>query len=85
MLHVMNEYMAVDDGSGARLAGFPDVITTLNPDGVPVSVGELREGDELSVLRIAKKTHSAVVQRHRSIGLSGCRESARHQPRPTMR
>lgn len=54
LLHVMNEYMAVDDAQGARLAGFPDVITTLSPDGVPVSVGELREGDELSVLRIAK-------------------------------
>jgi uncharacterized protein len=54
VLHVMNEYMAVDDTDGNRLAGFPDVITTLNPDGVPVSVGELREGDELSVLRIAK-------------------------------
>jgi DUF917 family protein len=53
-LHVMNEYMAVDGADGARLAGFPDVITTLNTQGVPVSVGELREGDELLVLRIAK-------------------------------
>jgi DUF917 family protein len=51
----MNEYMAVDDAQGARLAGYPDVITTLSPEGVPVSVGELREGDELSVLRIAKQ------------------------------
>jgi DUF917 family protein len=53
-LHVMNEYMAVDDAQGLRLAGFPDVITTLNGDGVPVSVGEVREGEELLVLRIAK-------------------------------
>lgn len=53
-LHVMNEYMAVDGADGQRLSGFPDVITTLNRDGVPVSVGELREGDELLVLRIAK-------------------------------
>jgi uncharacterized protein len=53
-LYVMNEYMAVDGADGQRLAGFPDVITTLSPDGVPVSVGELREGDELLVLRIAK-------------------------------
>jgi DUF917 family protein len=55
-LHVMNEYMAVDDAHGARLAGFPDVIATLDRDGVPRSVGEIREGDELMALRIAK-TH----------------------------
>jgi DUF917 family protein len=55
ILHVMNEYMAVDDGNGARLAGFPDVITTLDRDGVPVSVGEIEEGRDLLVLRIAKK------------------------------
>lgn len=53
-LHVMNEYMAVDDAQGARIAGFPDVITTLDRNGVPMSVGELREGDEVLVLRIAK-------------------------------
>ncbi|MBR1221633.1 DUF917 family protein [Bradyrhizobium sp. U87765 SZCCT0131] len=53
-LHVMNEYMAVDSADGERLSGFPDVITTLNPQGEPVSVGELREGDELLVLRIPK-------------------------------
>jgi uncharacterized protein len=55
VLHVMNEYMAVDDGNGTRLAGFPDVITTLDRDGVPVSVGEIGDGRELLVLRIAKK------------------------------
>jgi uncharacterized protein len=54
-LHVMNEYMAVDDAHDVRLAGFPDVITTLRRDGSPASVGEIREGDELLVLRIAKK------------------------------
>jgi DUF917 family protein len=54
-LHVMNEYMAVDAAAGQRLSGFPDVITTLDRHGTPVSVGELREGDELLVLRIAKK------------------------------
>lgn len=53
-LHVMNEYMAVDDAQGTRLSGFPDVITTLNRDGAPMSVGELREGDDVLVLRIAK-------------------------------
>lgn len=54
VLHVMNEYMAVEDRGGARLATYPDVITTLDDNGVPVSVGEVREGMRLHVLRIAK-------------------------------
>jgi uncharacterized protein len=54
VLHVMNEYMAVDGDDGTRLAGFPDVITTLDRDGVPISVGEIEQGLELLVLRIAK-------------------------------
>ncbi len=54
VLHVMNEYMAVDDGSGVRLATFPDVITTLGPDGRPVSVGHIVEGVTLSVFHIEK-------------------------------
>jgi DUF917 family protein len=53
VLHVMNEYMAVEDGSD-RLATFPDVITTLDADGRPVSVGHLREGMTLSVFHIGK-------------------------------
>ncbi|AHE54698.1 DUF917 domain-containing protein [Sphingomonas sanxanigenens] len=54
LLHVMNEYMAVGDMAGARLATYPDVITTLTPDGVPVSVGQVEEGAELLVFHIAK-------------------------------
>ena len=54
ILHVMNEYMAVTTRDGARLASFPDVITTLADDGQPVSAGHVREGMELFVLRIAK-------------------------------
>ncbi|WP_439494973.1 DUF917 domain-containing protein [Bosea sp. (in: a-proteobacteria)] len=54
ILHVMNEYMAVTDPDGARLASYPDVITTLDSDGKPVSVGHISEGMELSILRIAK-------------------------------
>jgi uncharacterized protein len=54
VLHVMNEYMAVEDANKKRLASYPDVIATLNSDGVPVSVGEITEGMELLVLRIAK-------------------------------
>lgn len=54
VLHVMNEYMAVDDRDGKRVASYPDVITTLDTNGVPMSVGEISEGMELLVLRIAK-------------------------------
>lgn len=54
-LHVMNEYMAVDDGTGRRLATYPDVITTLAPSGEPVSVGHLAEGMELFVLHVPKR------------------------------
>lgn len=53
-LHVMNEYMAVDDGAGNRTATFPDVITTLSPDGEPLSVGQLREGMKIFVLHVPK-------------------------------
>lgn len=54
VIHVMNEYMAVTDLDGARHACFPDVITTLDTDGQPVSAGHVREGMELSVLRVPK-------------------------------
>src|SRR3984893_3289916 len=54
ILHVMNEYMAVEDGANARLTSYPDVITTLDRNGVPVSVGEINDGMELLVLRISK-------------------------------
>lgn len=54
-LHVMNEYMAVTDPDGTRLASYPDVITTLDPKGRPVSVGHISEGMELLVLRVAKE------------------------------
>jgi DUF917 family protein len=53
-LHVMNEYMAAEDSGRKRIASYPDVIATLDRDGVPVSVGEIADGMELMVLRIAK-------------------------------
>lgn len=55
VLHVMNEYMAVTGGEGERLATYPDVITTLEPDGRPISSGRIREGMELHVLRVPKQ------------------------------
>ena len=59
----------------ARLATYPDVITTLDRDGVPISVGEIREGMELFVLRIRQGRDPALVQRDRSVGLSGCEKA----------
>jgi hypothetical protein len=53
VLHVMNEYMAAER-DGERIASYPDVITTLDPNGVPMSVGEIGKGMELLVLRIAR-------------------------------
>lgn len=54
VLHVMNEYMAVDGADGARIATYPDVITTLTTNGVPVSIGHVEEGMELLVFHIPK-------------------------------
>jgi DUF917 family protein len=54
VLHVMNEYMAVEDGDRRRVASYPDVIATLDRNGLPISVGEIVLGMELLVLRISK-------------------------------
>ena len=54
-LHVMNEYMAVEDADGRRVATFPDVIATLRPDGEPLSVGQLQEGAKVIVLHVSKR------------------------------
>jgi len=53
VLHLMNEYMAVEC-KGTRLATYPDVIATLDEAGQPVSAGHVREGMRLSILRVAK-------------------------------
>jgi DUF917 family protein len=53
-IHTMNEYMAIDDAGGARLATFPDVITTLDAAGIPLSAGQLREGMYVFVLHVPK-------------------------------
>jgi DUF917 family protein len=53
-LHVMNEYMAVDNAEGQRVATFPDVITTLDAQGEPLSVGQLAEGMTVFVLQVPK-------------------------------
>lgn len=53
-LHVMNEYMAIDDAGGNRIASFPDVITTLSQEAEPLSVGQLAEGMRIHVLHVPK-------------------------------
>lgn len=53
-LHVMNEYMAVDDEHGERTATFPDVISTLGAAGEPLSVGQLKPGMKVFVLHVPK-------------------------------
>ena len=52
VMHVMNEYMAVEDANGKRLATFPSVITTLSPEGEPLSVGQLYEGMNVFILHV---------------------------------
>lgn len=54
-IHTMNEYMAVDDAGGTRLATFPDVITTLDASGTPLSAGQLRVGMFGFILHVSKK------------------------------
>src|SRR6478735_2388889 len=51
-MHVMNEYMAVDDIEGKRIATFPSVITTLSPEGEPLSVGQLKGGMHVFILHV---------------------------------
>lgn len=54
-----NEYMTLDqcNGSGAaRLATFPDLIATIDAStGRPVSSAEIREGQEVYVVRVDRK------------------------------
>ena len=54
-LHAMNEYMAVDR-DGVRISTFPDLITTLSLEtGLPVSVAQMKEGQQIAVLVNNKK------------------------------
>lgn len=54
VLHAMNEYMAVERGD-ERLTTFPDLICTLSLEtGLPVSVAQMREGQEVAVVANSK-------------------------------
>jgi len=45
-LRFVNEYMALDS-DGKRVATFPDLVTTFNATGVPVTSAAVKEGDEI--------------------------------------
>ncbi|MFV0409380.1 MAG: DUF917 domain-containing protein [Paracoccus sp. (in: a-proteobacteria)] len=53
-LHIMNEYMGIDDAGGIRIASFPDVITTLSQAAEPLSVGQLEVGMKIHILHVPK-------------------------------
>ena len=54
-LHIMNEWMAVDDQNGKRLTAYPDVITVVDTKtGLPLNVFEVTEDREVAVLSINK-------------------------------
>lgn len=53
-LHVMNEHMAVTNKAGERIACYPDVITTLDMSGQPISAGQLKENLEIAILHVHK-------------------------------
>lgn len=54
-LHIMNEWMAVEDETGKRLSTYPDVITVVAADtGLPLNVFEVTDNREVVVLAIHK-------------------------------
>jgi DUF917 family protein len=55
ILHVMNEFMAIEDGDHNRLSTYPDVIAVFSTEtGDPLSTNEIEEGMELAVFKIDK-------------------------------
>jgi DUF917 family protein len=52
-LSYVNEYMALET-DGERLATFPDLMTTFNEDGYPVTSAALDEGQTIYVVNVAK-------------------------------
>lgn len=55
LLHTINEWMAVNDKDGNRVATYPDVITVLDKNtGLPLNVFQVLEGNEAYILKIDK-------------------------------
>ena len=55
IVHVQNEYMAVDSKSGKRLTTYPDVISLFRTaDAHPLSTNEIELGQEVTLFKIDK-------------------------------
>jgi DUF917 family protein len=55
-LHIMNEWMAVDDQNGSRLTTFPDVICVLDGrSGQPLNVFQVLQDMEVIVISVHKR------------------------------
>ena len=70
ILHVMNEYMAVTDLDGGRMASYPDVITTLDAGWSPYKCGASPRGDGAFRLARSEGSHSLERKRYRPERLS---------------
>ncbi len=53
-LSFVNEYMTMESG-GKRLATFPDLMTTFNADGDPVTSAALKQGDGVYLVTVPKE------------------------------
>lgn len=55
ILGVYNEYMTVVDADGRRLAAFPDLIASIDPDtGDPLAIAELTPGRRVAVIAVPR-------------------------------
>ena len=53
-LSYVNEYMTLEQ-DGRRLATFPDLMTTFDKEGYPVTSASLKEGDDLYLVNVPKE------------------------------
>jgi DUF917 family protein len=53
-LSFVNEYMTMESG-GKRLTTFPDLMTTFNADGDPVTSAALKQGDGVYLVTVPKE------------------------------
>lgn len=53
-LGYLNEYMMLDSG-GKRIATFPDLMTTFDAEGSPVTSAALKQGDDIYLVNVPKE------------------------------